>query len=266
MSSSIGFDRAADYYDETRGFPPGEEGNIAVLYCRAGNLTADSRVLEIGVGTGRIALPLAGHVRAVFGIDLSPAMLNRLRAKQRGEPIYITVGDATRLPFPSGSVDAVAAAHVFHLISDWPAALREVARVLTPGGVLLDGGNDSGLRNEADALLWDAWDAVAGSYTRRTVGVQREDIDSFLPNAGWRQMGDRLVHRYSIVHAPQIFLDRLERRVWSSLWSMPDEVIEQGIAAVRETMRQHGIDPQQVIQVETGFHVTAYKPPEDAAG
>ncbi len=263
---SIAFDRAADYYDETRGFPPGEEGHIAALYGRAGNLTASSRVLEVGVGTGRIALPLAAHVRAVVGIDLSHAMLNRLHAKQRGEPVYIAVGDATRLPLPSCSVDAVAAAHVFHLIPDWSAALREVARVLRPGGVLLDGGNDSGPLDKDDALLWDAWDAVAGSYTKRTVGVQREELDTFLPDSGWQKVGETQVHRYIIRHAPQIFLDRLERRVWSSLWSVPDEVIAQGIAAVRKTMRQHAIDPQQVIEVETGFHVTAYAPPEDAEG
>jgi ubiquinone/menaquinone biosynthesis C-methylase UbiE len=69
-SDSVVFDRAASFYDETRGFPPGEERSIAALISRVGHLGPDSRVFEIGIGTGRIALPLARHVRAVYGIDL----------------------------------------------------------------------------------------------------------------------------------------------------------------------------------------------------
>jgi hypothetical protein len=44
---SVVFDRAADYYDETRGFPPGEETGAAAQFAQAGNLTRQSRVLEV---------------------------------------------------------------------------------------------------------------------------------------------------------------------------------------------------------------------------
>src|SRR3954468_5578760 len=112
-NESVAFDRAADYYDRTRGFPPGVERDVAALMARVGVLTAASRVLEIGVGTGRIALPLAPHVRAYVGIDLARAMMDRLHAKRAGEPIYLTQGDVTRLPFPNAAFDAVIAVHVF---------------------------------------------------------------------------------------------------------------------------------------------------------
>src|SRR5260221_9598313 len=49
--------------------------------------------LELGVGTGRIALPLAARGVRVHGIDLSEAMLNRLRAKPGSEKVSVTVGD-----------------------------------------------------------------------------------------------------------------------------------------------------------------------------
>ena len=58
---SVAFDRAAGYYDNTRGFPAGVEGEIGALMAQAGDLSSASRVLEIGVGTGRIALPVAPH-------------------------------------------------------------------------------------------------------------------------------------------------------------------------------------------------------------
>jgi ubiquinone/menaquinone biosynthesis C-methylase UbiE len=256
-SDSVVFDRAAEYYDETRGFPPGEDIHVAELLCRAGNLTSASRVLEVGVGTGRIALPLAAHVQSVAGIDLARPMLDRLRAKQRGEPVYPVQGDATRLPFPDDLFDAVVATHVFHLIPDWQGALRETARVLQPGGVLLNGWNDDHHSPTRD-LLWDAWDAVTGSFTRRNVGVPREQYDTFLQDSGWRPVGETITYRFSRVQTAQTFLDRLERRVWSSMWRLPDEGFAQGMAAVRHVMQQHGIDPAQPTATEVAFHVGAY--------
>ena len=56
-------------------------------------LAGDGRALELGIGTGRIALPLAGRGVEVHGIDMSRAMVARLRAKQGGDAIGVTIGD-----------------------------------------------------------------------------------------------------------------------------------------------------------------------------
>jgi ubiquinone/menaquinone biosynthesis C-methylase UbiE len=69
-TQSVAFDRAAHFYDDTRGFPAGEDRAVAALISQAGGLTATSRILEIGIGTGRIALPLASHVGAIYGVDI----------------------------------------------------------------------------------------------------------------------------------------------------------------------------------------------------
>src|SRR5450432_4029179 len=140
-NESVAFDRAADYYDNTRGFPPGVEKGVGALIAQTGRLTASSRVLEIGVGTGRIALPLSSHVGSYYGIDLARPMMDRLTAKRKHEPIYLVQGDVTRLPFPTAAFDAVIAVHVFHLIPGWRDVLGEVARVLRPGAPLLHGWN-----------------------------------------------------------------------------------------------------------------------------
>jgi len=62
-------------------------------------LAGDGRALELGIGTGRIALPLAGRGVDVHGIDLSQPMVDQLRAKPGGEAIPVTIGDfaTTRL-------------------------------------------------------------------------------------------------------------------------------------------------------------------------
>jgi ubiquinone/menaquinone biosynthesis C-methylase UbiE len=57
-------------------------------------LAGDGAALELGIGTGRIALPLAARGVSVSGIDLSEAMVARLRAKPGGDAIDVTIGDS----------------------------------------------------------------------------------------------------------------------------------------------------------------------------
>ena len=84
--SSISFDRAVDFYDKTRGLPPEQAERVSDVLVR--ELADRGRALEIGVGTGRIALPL--HARGVdlVGIDISLPMLERLVTNSSGRPPF----------------------------------------------------------------------------------------------------------------------------------------------------------------------------------
>ena len=85
-------ERVAAKYDETLAemFEPGVvDAAVEVLAGLAGG----GRALELGIGTGRVALPLTRRGVAVHGIDLSQAMVARLRAKLGGEAIGVTIGD-----------------------------------------------------------------------------------------------------------------------------------------------------------------------------
>src|SRR5215472_11263497 len=61
-------------------------------------LAAGGRVLELAIGTGRVALPLAARGIAVEGVDASAAMVERLRAKPGGDSIPVTIGDMAQVP------------------------------------------------------------------------------------------------------------------------------------------------------------------------
>lgn len=138
MAGPIGaFDEhLASLYDETRALSP--EAMAALVALLRKELSARNRCLEIGIGTGRVALPLAGAGVDVVGIDLSMPMLVRLRSKVHGsDPFPIARADAMRLPFADREFDAVLACHVLHLIPDWEAAVVEAMRVVTRAGVLL---------------------------------------------------------------------------------------------------------------------------------
>jgi ubiquinone/menaquinone biosynthesis C-methylase UbiE len=256
-SDSVSFDRAVEYYDQTRGFPPGVETEVAKAFVQAGNLTKSSRVLEIGVGTGRIALPLVQHVGAYFGLDLSAAMLGKLKSKQNDKPIYIAQGDATQIPFAYGTFDVVIAVHIFHLIPAWRDALAEVARVLKPTGVLMHGGGQRITENQLD----EVWFTAIKREGERRGPFPRGEDEQFLENAGWSVAGEDVAYQYVDQKSPQQYLDSIRSRMWSHCWSMSDSEIEVGYQAVLTYVQEHFPDPTQLNPLEQSFRVRVHRPP-----
>jgi SAM-dependent methyltransferase len=143
----IAFDHAVDFYDDTRGLS--RQVSKATIDLLASQMRGCHRVLEVGVGTGLLALPLAERGFRVDGVDLSEPMLRRLREKKPASRIGLAVSDATSLPFRSVAFDGAYLRHVLHLIPDWRAAIAEVVRVVRPGGRFLTSITDySGLYEE----------------------------------------------------------------------------------------------------------------------
>lgn len=98
---------------------------------------AGGRLIEVGAGFGRLVDEYAGY-REVVLLDASEALLQAARERFGGESrITITAGDAYRLPFPDASFDAAVCIRVIHHFEDPGPAIRELGRVVRPGGVLL---------------------------------------------------------------------------------------------------------------------------------
>lgn len=98
-------------------------------------------VLDVGSGTGINLLEAAQWffpTRALCGIDISPGMVEvaRLKAARLGIPAQFTAGDAESLPYPDNSFDLVICNSVLHWFENRPVAIREMTRVLRPGGQL----------------------------------------------------------------------------------------------------------------------------------
>jgi SAM-dependent methyltransferase len=129
-------ERAAARYDESSAdmFQPGVVD--AVVDVLAG-LAGGGQVLELGIGTGRIALPLARRGVPVHGIDLSRAMVARLRAKPGGAGIGVTIGDfATTRVDGTFSVVYLIFNTIMNLTTQEAqvACFRNAAAHLKPGG------------------------------------------------------------------------------------------------------------------------------------
>lgn len=96
-----------------------------------------SSVVDLGCGTGSLAILLASEGHDVRGLDFSGQMVEAARAKATGLAIEFTTGDAAHPPYPKGSFDVVMARHVLWALPDPAAAVNTWVQLLRPGGVLL---------------------------------------------------------------------------------------------------------------------------------
>ena len=129
-------ERVAARYDESTGemFDPAVVAPVVDLLAE---LAGSGRALELGIGTGRIAVPLAQRGVSVHGIDMSNAMVAKLRAKEGSQDIGVTIGD-----FATTTVEGTfsVAYLVFNTIqnlttqAEQVACFRNVAAHLEPGG------------------------------------------------------------------------------------------------------------------------------------
>jgi SAM-dependent methyltransferase len=219
VSDSISFDRAVEYYDRTRGLS--DEASRATTALLAEEIRGLGRVLEIGVGTGLVALPLADAGITLVGLDLSPAMLAKLIEKAGGRPPFpLVVADATTLPFVDRAFGAALLRHVLHLILGWDRAVAELVRVVArPGTVLVATGD-----------IPAAWREVAYRFTELAGGfpvARGLDIGRDLPrlDEAFRSVGSGVPRNLLAVldevrQSLADFLDQMAEGLHSWTWEI----------------------------------------------
>lgn len=236
---SVNFDRAAAYYDATRALPA--ESSEALTAMLATELAGRQPCLEIGVGTGRIALPLHDRGVALAGADISVAMLRRLAENAGGaSPFPLLQADATRLPTAAGSFGSVLAVHVLHLIPDWRVAVDEAFRVLRPGGTLLASFPARGRsrRQPRDATDGAPWAAAVRESLRRH-GVVRVPVGAREPGDVAGYLDGRAAARpldpvpVSQTRTLAQALNSIERQIFSWTWPYTPEQVRAVGADIR---------------------------------
>ena len=220
MTESIAFDRAAEFYDRTRGSDAESTARTVARLEEA--LAGRGRVLEVGAGTGLLTIPLHAAGVDVVGLDLSPPMLAKLLEKASDDAPPVVLGDATALPFGDGAFGATYLRWVLHLIPDWRSVLAEVVRVVGPGGLFLanlgayDGPRHeiqerfaeiTGIPIEPVGLNWGAEDELDAEMARH--GAQVRELEA-LVQGGEETMGS--------------FIDEIRENSYSWTWRVPDDV------------------------------------------
>ena len=242
------FDSIAQVYDETRRAIDAETLSGVV-----GMLSAHRcwSVLEIGVGTGRVSVPLSKEGIMTSGVDVSRKMLERARSKGAGD-LVLASGEAT--PFRERSFDAVLLAHVIHIIENSEGVLLEGARVSRVGVFAL-----LRKRDDSRGVFPSSWGG--GEARGAPDGDEEERREWFRKlakkyNWSWernrfRDWGRerRLMERYPPDELVQVsdvtdtatFEDRIERvkkGAYAFMSGMPEGMKEELVAHMRERAPQ----------------------------
>ena len=218
---SIAFDRAAEFYDRTRAIDDAAMRRTVEVV--GAELRGRSPVLEIGIGTGLLALPMHEAGVDVVGMDLSAPMVAKIVDKAGGTlPFPIVLGDATRLPFRNGSFGSAYLRWVLHLIADWRSVLTEAVRVVAPGGVFcvnlgayggprheiqLRFAEITGISIEPIGLGWGQFDTLDAEMANHGATLR------LLPPVG--EGGEETIRS---------FLDEIRENLFSWTWRVPEDV------------------------------------------
>jgi SAM-dependent methyltransferase len=173
-------------------------------------LPARARILDAGCGSGRNMVELARH-GTVTGIELSETSVSLARERGVGEVI---AGSVLEMPFEADSFDLAASLDVIEHLEDDLAALRELRRVVAPGGSLL-------VTVPAYQWLWSGHDEINHHFRRYT----RRSLQRAGEQAGWHQV--RTTYFNSLLLPAAILLrvlDRFSRKTTESsldLWVPP---------------------------------------------
>ncbi|HKA05313.1 MAG TPA: class I SAM-dependent methyltransferase [Acidimicrobiales bacterium] len=206
-------------------------------------LAGGGPVLELGVGTGRLALPLAARRLAVSGVDASTAMVARLKAKHGGDGIAVTVGDMAG-PEPPGPFSLVFAAvntffGAFHRAEDQQACMTSVARRLQPGG-----------RFVIEAFVPEP--AESGDSVR----VRQLSADRVVLTVTVTDIAAQTAHGQFV---ELVDGERVRLRPWSIRWCRPDELDAMATAAGLELEHRWGGWQGEPFTPDSSRHVSVWR-------
>lgn len=253
----LSFDRAAKYYDQTRGDPDWVMRAMADAFLRVTRATPASKILEVGIGTGRIATPLLARDLNLVGVDLSLAMMRELQKKivpPINRRVRLAQADAEWLPFADETFDIVYAVHVYHLVPDWRAALVQARRVLKSDGIFLlsyhyrnpDSPNRR-IREKFGELA-----RARGHDTKRPGATDPELRTELEKWNGSVETIEAAQWKYST--SPAQILDEIEARIYSDVWLVPPEVHAELTPHLREWARNEYEDLSQAVETDAEFN------------
>lgn len=255
---SLSFDRVATRYDGTRGYPRPVSDAIAEGIIQHGPLPPGASALEIGAGTGRIAIPLLERGVHITGVDISARMLEQLVAKYGEErathperpwgALTTRLADGVRLPVESASFDAVIAVHVFHLITNWREALDGAQRALRPGAPLLLG-QDMSHNPHISHPLQDTWIDITTDLGFIPERVGAQGFTEILQEVRARGLvvNEWTIANWTASYTPAEAFASIAERTWSLTWQVPDDIFVESIARLETWARsrygEHWNDP-----------------------
>jgi ubiquinone/menaquinone biosynthesis C-methylase UbiE len=239
MMKKADYSRIASYYDKGRTL---SEQNIDLwleIIARLSGGTRGSRVLDLGCGTGRFAIPMAVKLGyRVTGADSSEEMLDKAREKDGSGLVMWDQQDAQDLSYPEKSFDIVFMSHVLHHCASPASVISECWRVLAPGGVLLNRHSVIEEINEDPESTFFP-EALAVNETRIS---SLEEILGLFIETGFVDIASEKILQHSSKDGYELY-ERMSNKNVSTLSMIPREAFERGLKRLHGYVQEHPDDP-----------------------
>jgi ubiquinone/menaquinone biosynthesis C-methylase UbiE len=245
------FQHVASNYDDIHVHAPEVSQAIgAYLVQRVGS---GRRILEIGIGTGRIARPVLDHGCEVVGFDISHGML---AVAQKRQIHNLLIADMMTLPFVDASFDATLAVHVLHHAPDWRVALREAVRVLKPGGLFIEGRD----WNDPTSCAMRMRHKMREVIMQLSPGIRPPGAGAakqqFLAEHGGVSHAEEVATSWQAITSPAQVLAGMYARNDSETWAIDSELLNATLVHVEEWARAEWPDFETPVPFERRFVVS----------
>ncbi len=254
---SVSFDSMADKYNQTRSFPQAVMSDILKsLSCEFPSIK-EMTIIDIGVGTGRFAIPLSTIAKSIVGIDISQKMLDVLMSNNTSKNLTTICCNAENIMFPNDSFDMAFAVSVFHLIPNWKKVLDEIERVLKTDGLCIIG------RTEYVGAEGIQYEYIRHKVLRK---YSKDAQERGLPfdqqliefNNRWKLLKKITAATWENSYIPSEILKSFEEKHWSETWNISDFEFHYINEEIRREIQCSGIEMNRKYLYRCSFVFYAY--------
>ncbi|MHA2497381.1 MAG: class I SAM-dependent methyltransferase [Candidatus Hodarchaeales archaeon] len=239
---TISFDRIATDYDRTRWVPPKLLDQFFNKLIDEVPLSTRSRIFELGVGTGRLAIPLSRFGYTVLGVDVSLLMLKEA-SRNRGKghtKLYLLQADANSLPIKEKSLDFCLFVHILHLLENWKGIIDSVERLL----------KNRNLAHSTLHVLWHDlepfrlyWKAIGRAETSRVGAKSPEEVIEYLQGIKGYHYDHFEFEESAGTALWEDVVNLIQEKAFSSQWGIQNEHHKEALEVVKQKMKEKERQP-----------------------
>ncbi len=243
MGSYYGcFDWASSFYDYSRAIPDDLMKKTVETIQKNVKIHSNSKILEIGVGTGRIAIPLSRKLKKnTIGMDTSEKMLQNCRKKTiSADCIQLIVADGLSLPFSQNQFDIILTCHLLHLLPDVFQFIEKMTPILVQRGYFINLEAYVDYHQTIPFEIYYGKLAEAGFRHIHRGDLARRNLIIYLTKRGWNHIN------YKFEGEREISLNDLVRfirnRVFSHQRAISDDFHQKSLEHLYNEIERNDID------------------------